>query len=1140
MKYPLLFILFFLKLVSAKSQSTFVANPYENYGACTTGVLNGSCSFSYTGGVIRFKASAINTPNSTVVFTVSKCIGQSATFGTGAEYYIKESTSSTSANVVCGTSTNVGIITGQTEASYTYSLTHSTSTRYYCAVVISGGVRYYSNTISVTATPNCNLIISSISVNPTTILAGNTTNVTTEIANSGNANSQSCSIGYYLSSNTTLDIGSDPRIGETNISSINSNSTSNFTQTLTIPPTIPASNYYIIARVDDYLAVSEFNENDNTRFTYVNVTVPQLPDLLINSVSINPTQVLVGNTINVSTIVSNAGGSLALPTQLMYYLSTDNINNNGNDIFLPSTQNIPQLAAGQQHTNITTLTIPASTIPASYFIFARCDANANVIETNENNNFNSTPLVVNGNNILCNILNSGSISTEAYNATCYLIQQSILDNNQDGIFNRDNPIIRQDVAKVSYKGLFNGEPTNPAMNFPTPFLDLQTTNSYHKYALALSYLEFTDNVSPFSRSFISFNPTGNITRVNTLKVLLESFNINETNYANVVVPYNDVSNLNSADLNYVKAAYQLGIISNQSLFNPTTFIKRQDAFIMLHRLLTNNNITKPTAIELQNIVNYFLPSNITPFNANNAKGLAEGNFTYYGTSSFNIPDKGGFSLSFDHSYYSALTEIQDTLIPNEMEIFGRGWTHNYFNYIIGIDNIKLEGDPVLKNYLFNVSQDGTYDVYNNIGNPTSPTSVTKGNYNKLLRINTTTFEITTKAQVKLTYKKQTATSNVYVLTEVKDRNDNKLILSYIANTNKLEYVTAPSGRFIKLVYSGNTVRVEYPLNRVLTFNIPNGRLANYKQNNNIHFTTYDYEKLNQPNLLTKIVLPKGNSVLNDYTTSGKLKFSTTNNINNAETKVTVTPPSNYDVLQQSEAQVQYENNQNYIQKYFFNNAGLPYRIEANTDWANFQYGDVNHPTIPTQINNSANATVKFENLDNYGNPRLITTPMGFTEKFTYNTDGTIDTYIDKMNRLYSFEYWAGNRGNLKFLVMPYEGGIRRNQYAYNTDGSVQFNINPEGIVTNYEYNTYGNLTKVIQPAINITTETKYDAASRPYEIIDGRGNKTLLEYDVNDNTKKITDANLEETKLEVDDNNNLSNIINAKGDTTKLRYDYKD
>jgi hypothetical protein len=86
-----------------------------------------------------------------------------------------------------------------------------------------------------------------------------------------------------------------------------------------------------------------------------------------------------------------------------------------------------------------------------------------------------------------------------------------------------------------------GEPNNPAMGYPCHFHDLQVnTSTYYKYALGLIYLEYLDNTSPFSRSFTSFRPNGNITRANTLKVLLESFNQDEYATGANQPPFNDI------------------------------------------------------------------------------------------------------------------------------------------------------------------------------------------------------------------------------------------------------------------------------------------------------------------------------------------------------------------------------------------------------------------------------------------------------------------------------------------------------------------------------------------------------------------------------------------------------------------------
>lgn len=100
-----------------------------------------------------------------------------------------------------------------------------------------------------------------------------------------------------------------------------------------------------------------------------------------------------------------------------------------------------------------------------------------------------------------------SNSGEFFCAVSYLCPAGVLDED-DGFFEPGEYIIRQDVAKTIYIGLF-GSATMASVtdSFSTPFADLQGNwIEYYKYAKAMSYLEYGDSISVFDRVFYNFRP----------------------------------------------------------------------------------------------------------------------------------------------------------------------------------------------------------------------------------------------------------------------------------------------------------------------------------------------------------------------------------------------------------------------------------------------------------------------------------------------------------------------------------------------------------------------------------------------------------------------------------------------------------
>ncbi|MBK6345365.1 MAG: T9SS type A sorting domain-containing protein [Bacteroidales bacterium] len=113
-------------------------------------------------------------------------------------------------------------------------------------------------------------------------------------------------------------------------------------------------------------------------------SAPATPDLVTQSPAATPVSVLAGATTTASCSVYNQGGASAVASSLKYYLSTDNAYSAG-DILL-ATDAVAALNASASAAVSEVLTIPAGTAAGTYYILFFADANAQVTESNENNN----------------------------------------------------------------------------------------------------------------------------------------------------------------------------------------------------------------------------------------------------------------------------------------------------------------------------------------------------------------------------------------------------------------------------------------------------------------------------------------------------------------------------------------------------------------------------------------------------------------------------------------------------------------------------------------------------------------------------------------------------------------------------------
>ena len=134
-----------------------------------------------------------------------------------------------------------------------------------------------------------------------------------------------------------------------------------------------------------------------TRTITITVSAISFPvDLRIitGSPIVTPSTVVPGGTIGLSPwTVKNEGATDTGPFANGFYLSTDSIITSA-DTYLDGNNNENLTAGAQYNWGGPTLTIPSTTTPGNYYIGIFVDRNNIVNESNENNNYVSTPITV--------------------------------------------------------------------------------------------------------------------------------------------------------------------------------------------------------------------------------------------------------------------------------------------------------------------------------------------------------------------------------------------------------------------------------------------------------------------------------------------------------------------------------------------------------------------------------------------------------------------------------------------------------------------------------------------------------------------------------------------------------------------------
>lgn len=721
---------------------------------------------------------------------------------------------------------------------------------------------------------------------------------------------------------------------------------------------------------------------------------------------------------------------------------------------------------------------------------------------------------------------------ELETASRYLCQRGIIEGI-NGNLEPNNDITRAQLAKASFFGLYSNSSgvniPNPLVTdyFPCIYPDLQENSYYFQAAKALLYLEYGDGISPFDRDRSCFNPTGTISRCLVLKVLLETFNIAPaTSGSN---PFSDFPST-AAFWGYAKKAYDLGI-TQITTFRPYDPCTRGEAFLFLYRILLlidNNTIIKPNPnYDTYNPLNsdFFVPADLSPEVANAIRGVEYGNFNYYNKDFFNIP--GYMNLNFGISYNSYLTEMPDDFYP--VKPLGKAWTHTYDMYM----NIVTDAYNNTSNYVFHM-QDGSLLIYNN-----SLSSLTEGNYYELTTSGSNKYILKSRDQISYTFERQSTSDGIYYLTQIKDRNDNAISISY-SYGNSHYRITSVSilGRTLNFYYTSGTDLLYYvkdPINRKVYFYYTDGQLTSLKDAKNqttyFNYGTLDSEK----GLLKEITLPKGNHVYNNYQ---QRKLTSTKYNNDTPTTISITP--NYQNGSSSSTVTQpLSGSQSVVTNYTMNSKNRITNVNDNCNTnVSFEYNVSGKPDLVSkETDNKANVQTTYA----YNSKGLMTSKtisaggQSQTVTTTYTSYNDIHTYTDANGNTTTYNY---TNGNLTSIV---DALGKTTSFTNNSYGRPTQVTDPSGVVTNYTYNSYGNETEMSIPSISMYFDYTYDGVSR---ITSAKTScdcqTTTYSYDNNDNLLTETDALGHTTSYAYDANDNLTQITNAKGYNTALTYDNND
>jgi hypothetical protein len=204
------------------------------------------------------------------------------------------------------------------------------------------------------------------------------------VRNQGVVASLGSTTRYYLSADAGRGVGDVLLSGSRPVPALAANGSAGGTVTVTIPTTVPAGLYFLLACADDTVAVVEVDEANNCLASAGRVQIAKA-DLVTTAVSDPPQSAARGSNFTVTDTVENHGGPTTVTSTTRYYLSLDVVKGS-TDTLLSGTRAVPILGSGAASSGAAVVAIPSNTPLGTYVLLACADGAAGTAEGDESNN----------------------------------------------------------------------------------------------------------------------------------------------------------------------------------------------------------------------------------------------------------------------------------------------------------------------------------------------------------------------------------------------------------------------------------------------------------------------------------------------------------------------------------------------------------------------------------------------------------------------------------------------------------------------------------------------------------------------------------------------------------------------------------
>jgi hypothetical protein len=215
------------------------------------------------------------------------------------------------------------------------------------------------------------LIVQSISVSPTSGVAGSGATVSVTIYNQGAGTAGSSTTRLRINTSSSNVTTSDPIIAEMNAPSISAGQSYSTSIPVTIPSNRPIGANYIWAIADVYNVANQSNTGNDRGVTAFTVQGGQ-SDLIVQSISVSPTSTARGSGVTVSVTLYNQGSGTAGSSTTRLRINTSSSNVTTSDPILAEV-NAPSIDAGQSYSTSIPVTILSNRPVGTNYIWAIAD-----------------------------------------------------------------------------------------------------------------------------------------------------------------------------------------------------------------------------------------------------------------------------------------------------------------------------------------------------------------------------------------------------------------------------------------------------------------------------------------------------------------------------------------------------------------------------------------------------------------------------------------------------------------------------------------------------------------------------------------------------------------------------------------------